>query len=196
MKVNDTEKEYVLDLNNFPYDEHELKITSARGDGKFLPWGVELVTNPNIVVEPLSNDTLLINLDSEALMTDERIVLSNYDKEKVRIHIIHNDYVAQPKSYTFRVSKQSVDGRKTRIRIISKENKAETGWECTYKGSPLSYDIKPLKSTRSGYVDIELKSRLFTNVKSMIEFTQNGSENKIRLVLNQSNDNTEIIRAD
>ena len=196
MKVNDIEKEYVLDLNNFPYDEHELKIESRGRNGQFLPWNVELVSNSGISVKALSNNMISIILDSESLSTDETIVLGNYDKERMIIRVIHNDYLSKPKNYIFRVSKKEVDGRHTRIRIISKEDKSEIGWKCTYDGKPLNYTIKPMKASRSGYVDIELNSRVFTNVNTLIEFTQEKSDNVIRLILNQDNDAVKIMKAD
>lgn len=196
MKVNDIEKEFVLDLNNFPYDEHELKIESQGRNGQFLPWNVEIVSHPGINVKPLSKGVLSILLDSESLSTDETIVLGNYEKEKMVIKIIHNDYLSKPKKYTFRVSKKEVNGRHTRIRIISKEDKSEIGWKCTYDGKPLNYTIKPMKASRSGYVDIELNSRVFTNVNTLIEFTQEKSDNVIKLVLNQDNDIVKIMKAD
>ena len=196
MKVNDIEKEFVLDLNNHPYDEHELKIESQGRNGQFLPWNVEIVSHPGINVKPLSKGVLSILLDSESLSTDETIVLGNYEKEKMVIKIIHNDYLSKPKKYTFRVSKKEVNGRHTRIRIISKEDKNEIGWKCTYDGKPLNYTIKPMKASRSGYVDIELNSRVFTNVNTLIEFTQEKSDNVIKLVLNQDNDIVKIMKAD
>ena len=118
MKVNDIEKEFVLDLNNHPYDEHELKVTSLGGSDEFIPWGVEFVSNPGIDVKPLSKDTLSIRLNSEALMTDERVILKNYKKDKMVIHILHNTYVSTPKKYTFRISKKETNGSDTKIRII------------------------------------------------------------------------------
>ena len=196
MKVNDTEKEYVLDLNNHPFDEHELKVTSLGGSDEFIPWGVEFVSNPDIDVRPSSNDRISIKLNSESLMTDEKIILKNLEKDKMVIHILHNTYVSKPKKYTFRISKKETNGSDTRIRIISKEEKAEIGWKCTYWGKPLNYTIKPMESKRSGYVDIHLNSHVFNNINTVIEFTQNKSDNVIKLVLNQGNDDVEIIKAD
>ena len=53
-----------------------------------------------------------------------------------------------------------------------------------------------MESKRSGYVDIHLNSHVFNNINTVIEFTQDKSENVIKLVLNQGNDDVEIIKAD
>jgi hypothetical protein len=53
-----------------------------------------------------------------------------------------------------------------------------------------------MESDKSGYVDIEVLDELFTNVPSVIEFIQDRSREVISLKLNQTNDDTEIIKAD
>jgi hypothetical protein len=53
-----------------------------------------------------------------------------------------------------------------------------------------------MKGDKSGYVDIVLTDELLTTVTSLIEFTQENSGEVIQLKLRQSNDSTEIIKAD
>ena len=53
-----------------------------------------------------------------------------------------------------------------------------------------------MNSDKSGYVDIEVLDELFTDVPSVIEFTQERSGEVIKLVLNQKNEDTEILKAD
>lgn len=185
IKVGKSEKKFTLDLGKLPYDEHEIKIDSRGGSGKHLPWGVEFTSSDAIKVEPVGNDVLSIKLDSEALMTDEYIVLRNYAKERLRIEIKHNLMVSAPKKYNFKISKKTVDGKKARIRILSKENGNEIGWKCTYDGKPLTYVISPMESDKSGYVDIELKDDVYTSVNSVIEFTQDKSGEVIQFDLIQ-----------
>jgi len=114
----------------------------------------------------------------------------------MKVVIKPNILLTSPKTYKFRITKKSTDGRKTSIRILSKENDNEIGWECTYDGKPLNYSIEPMSSDKSGNVDIEVLDELFTDVPSVIEFTQNRSGEIIKLVLNQKNEGTEIIKAD
>jgi hypothetical protein len=108
-----------------------------------------------------------------------------------------NIAITSPKAYKFGITKKTTDGRKTRIRILSKEDNNEIGWKCTYDGKPLNYSINPRESDTSSYVDIELMYELFVNnIPTVLEFTQNKSCEVIELRLNQTNDDTEIIKAD
>lgn len=195
--VNEFEKEYVLDLNKVPYDEHTIKVHSKKSFGDRIPWGVEIVSSPLVSAEIGAGDTLNISVDIENMKEESFILLKNYAKERIKIILKPNIKLTSSKTYKFRISKKTADGRKTRIRILSKENNSEIGWKCTYDGRPLNYTIKPMESGKSGYVDIELMDELFiNNFHSVIEFTQDKSNEVIKLELNQENDNTEIIRAD
>jgi hypothetical protein len=196
IRIDNFEKEYILDLNENPYDEHILTIESRGDKGNNLPWAVELINNSSITAVRGTGDTLHVTLDVEELKSDAFIVLRNYKKERLKIFVKHNALLSAPKTYKFRISKKSTDGRKTKIRILSKENNKEIGWKCTYDGKPLNYSITPMESDKSGNVEIELIDELFTNISSVIEFTQEKSGEKISLYLNQDNNNTNIIKAD
>jgi len=191
--INTNVNENILDLNENPYDEHEIKIDSRGRNGKRIPWGVEMVSSKLINVEQGAGDTLKVTLDVENLKEDGFILLRNYNKERLKIIVKHNVLLTMDRTYKFRISKKSTDGRKTRIRILSKADNDEIGWKCTYDGKPLNYSITPMESDKSGYVDIEVMDELFTNVPSVIEFTQDRSGEVISLKLNQTNDDTEII---
>ena len=191
--INTNVNENILDLNENPYDEHEIKIDSRGRNDKRIPWGVEMVSSKLINVEQGAGDTLKVTLDVENLKEDGFILLRNYNKERLKIIVKHNILLTMDRTYKFRISKKSTDGRKTRIRILSKADNDEIGWKCTYDGKPLNYSITPMESDKSSYVDIEVLDELFTNVPSVIEFTQDRSGEVISLKLNQTNDDTEII---
>lgn len=196
IKINGFEKEFILDLNEHPYDEHIINIESKGESETNIPWGVEMVSCNLVTAKPGAANTLNVNADIDELSDECFILLRNYAKERMKITVIPNTELSSPKTYKFRISKKSTDGRKTRIRILSKENGKEIGWKCTYDGQPYNYSISPKKADKSGYVDIVLTDELLTTVTSLIEFTQEKSGEVIQLKLKQSNDNTEIIKAD
>lgn len=184
--------EYILDLNEVPYDEHTIKVSSVNSNGEHIPWGIEMMSNNFISAEPGINDTLNVYIDIENLTNDAFILIRNYEKERLKIVIKPNILISSPKTYKFRISKKSTDGRKTKIRILSKENNNEIGWKCTYNGKPLNYSIVPMESDKSEYVNIEVIDELFTEIDSIIEFTQDKSGEVILLKLHQTNDDTAI----
>lgn len=196
IKINKSEKQFILDLNKLPYDEHTITINSKGEKGNRLPWGVEMVSSQYVSAEHGANDTLNIYVDIENMKDESFILLRNFKKEMMKIVIKPNTLLTSPKTHKFRISKKTTEGRKTKIRILSKEDNQEIGWECTYDGKPLNYSIEPMRSDKSGYVDIEVLDELFTDVPSVIEFTQERSGEVIKLVLNQKNEDTEILKAD
>jgi len=195
IKVNGIKKEFVLDLNDFPYNEHKLKVSSKDEKGNAIPWDVELVSNKIVKADRDMNSTLKITTDVEEMKSDSIVVIRNTAKEIFKITLKYNVVLTREKTYKFKITKKSTEGRKTRIRILSKENNVDTEWECTYDGKPLSYMIKPMSSNKSGYVDIWMKDELYSRINTLIEFTQIKSGNVIKLKLNQGNNDTEIIKA-
>ena len=196
IKRGEFEKEFTLDLNKYPYDEHTINIESKGEGDANIPWGVEMVSCDLVTAKPGAASTLNVNVDIDELSDECFILLRNYTKERMKITVIPNTELSAPKTYKFRITKKSTDGRKTRVRILSKENGKEIGWSCTYNGQPYEYSISPMKGDKSGYVDIVLTDELLTTVTSLIEFTQEKSGEVIQLKLRQSNDSTEIIKAD
>lgn len=195
-KINGFEKEFTLDLNEHSYDEHIINIESKGESEINIPWGVEMVSCDLVTAKPGAGNTLNVNVDIDELSDECFVLLRNYAKERMKITVIPNTELSAPKTYKFRITKKSTDGRKTRVRILSKENGKEIGWTCTYNGQPYDYSISPMRGDKSGYVDIVLTDELLTTVTSLIEFTQENSGEVIQLKLRQSNDSTEIIKAD
>ena len=197
MKVNEFEDEFILDLNKIPYEEHTIKIHSRGENDSRIPWGIEMVSSELVSASMGADDSLIVTVDIENMKDESFILLRNYAKERMKIILKPNILLTSPKAYKFRITKKTTDGRKTRIRILSKEDNNEIGWKCTYDGKPLNYSINPRESDKSGYVDIELLDELFIdNIPTVLEFTQNKSCEVIELRLNQTNDDTEIIKAD
>ena len=194
LKIDNFEKEYILDLNDKPYNNHSLKVTSEVAPNMRLPWGVELVSNPLVKATPGTNNTLDIFVDMEKLMADAFIVLRNYNRERIKIIIKPNFIIISPREYTFKITRKTTDGKKARVKLLSKENDREIGWECTYQGKPLNYSIEPLKSDKSRYVDIELLDDATSDFQTVIEFTQKRSGKVIELKLNQNSDGVQILK--
>ena len=194
--IDNYKDSYEISLDDNPYNEHNLIIKSEKNDGKLLPWGVDMISSSGVIAKPCGVNGLKIILDFEKLDKECFIILRNYAKEKMRITIKPNWYVFHPREYKFKITRTSIEGKKMKIKILSKEGENELGWECTYDGKPLNYSIEPFENNKSSYVYINLKDELFTNVTSMIEFTQNKSEKKIKLNLEQNNDEIKILKAD
>ena len=89
-KIDNIEREYTLDLNERPYNNHSVKVTSEVAPNRRLPWGVELVSNPLVKATPGANNTLDIFVDMEKLMEDAFILLRNYNRERIKIIIKPN----------------------------------------------------------------------------------------------------------
>ena len=196
IKINGFENEFILDLNEQPYDEHIINIESNEENNTNIQWGVEMVSCDLVTVKPNANNTLSINVEIEELSDECFVLLRNHAKERAKITIKPNTALSAPKEYKFKISKKTTDGYNTRIRILSKEKSEEIGWKCTYNGQPYNYSIIPSKGDKSGYVDIILLDELLADVKSLIEFTQESSGKVIQLRLKHSNGSTEIIKAD
>ena len=194
LKIDNFEKEYILDLNDKPHNNHSLKVTSEVAPNMRLPWGVELVSNPLVKATPGTNNTLDIFVDMEKLMADAFIVLRNYNRERIKIIIKPNFIIISPREYTFKITRKTTDGKKARVKLLSKENDREIGWECTYQGKPLNYSIEPLKSDKSGHIEIELLDDATSDFQTVIEFTQKRSGKVIELKLNQNSDGVQILK--
>lgn len=196
--IGNNQEQFILDLNEHPYDEHTITIASQGRTGNHLPWGVEMVSCGLVSAEPAGSDALNIHVDIENLDEECFILLKNYNKERIKIMVKPNNLltIKPESSYNFRISKKRINGRKVNIKILSKEDDNEVGWKCTYDGKPLHYSITPMESNKSDNVTIEVLDELFTEMPAVIEFTQEKSGKVIELKLKQTNNNTEIIKAD
>lgn len=179
--VNGYEKEYTLDLNIYPYNSHSLKVSSYNDKGK-SPWDIYFVSNKFADVKKNGNE-LLIDIDFKMLKTNVTIVLRNYNKELFKIFITPNDEATMEKNYEFYADNKNVSDGILSFEIVSKRNGKDFPWKCTYSGMPLSYDINKHEHVGSTVVTVKLLSRMYSDFKSKLIFTQEESENEIELIL-------------
>ena len=196
LQIDKEEREYTIDLNEFPYEQHVLHVESVDDNGTFLPWGVEFTTNSKIYTDIKSRDEMIVLINLESILKEEYILLRNYRGERVKVYIIPNTEVIRPKEYKFKITKKITDGRNLKVKILSKETTYEIPWECTYTGKPLSYEITPLSSDKSEYVEIKLQGEIYNEIDIPIVFKQEKSGKEIKLLLKQTNDSVEVIKAD
>lgn len=196
LQINKEEKEYKLDLNEFPNEQHILQIESVDENGNFLPWGVEFITNSKIYTNIRNRNELLILANLVSIAKEEYLLIRNYKGERIKVIITPNTEAIRPKEYKFKITKKIINGRNIKIKILSKETTYEIPWECTYTGKPLLYEITPLSSDKSEFVEIKSQGEIYNEIEIPIVFKQKKSGNEITLLLKQTNDSVEVIKAD
>lgn len=196
IKINGFENRFIVDLNINPVHEYEFTVVSLDNDNNDLSWGIELISLDEISVVKHSGDKLSISLDANTLSRDGFILLRNYNKERLRVDILHNEELSRKKEYYFEIINKNVDGKKIVIDVISKEELRDTPWTCTYDGKPLSYSIIPSHSNKSGKIEIESLSSIYEPFETVIEFTQDKSNKVITLNLIQDKDSVTIKKTD
>jgi hypothetical protein len=196
LQIDKEEREYTINLNEFPYEQHVLHIDSVDDNGTFLPWGVEFVTNSKIYTTIKSRNELLVLANLESIHKEEYFVIKNYRGERIKVFMTPNTEAIRPKEYKFKITKKIIDGRNLKIKILSKETTYEIPWECIYDGKPLSYEITPSASEKSEYVEIKPHGELYGEIEIPIVFKQEKSGKEINLLLKQTNDSVEVIKAD
>lgn len=186
-KVNGIEKEIILDMNLLYSGKISLHVVSKGKNGNYLPWGIELVSCNLLTATTSSYDYLDVAYDRDNIDESCFILLGNYNKERFKISVVPKKQPltsAELDLYKFKITKKTTEGKKTRIKILSKGmDNEEIGWKCTYDGKPLNYSISPMESDKSDYVDIELTDEVYTDVDSVIEFTQDTTGKMISLPL-------------
>ena len=186
-------REYVLDLNKEPKDEHELIVYSKGDDGNILPWGIEFVDDKSVQVEKYS-DRLIIKTDYTELKNEVTISLRNYAKERLVVKIKPNMEALIPEVYSFEISDMKFENGEVSFGIISTVNDKGQPWRCTYLGYPLSYEFSQTEGKGSCRMHIKLLTELITEFKSKIIFEQEKSEKEIEMSL--FNDKDGIKKAD
>ena len=193
ININNFQKEFTLDLNKIPYDEHEIRINSRGDKGNYLPWGIEFVNNSDISVEK-NGDNLSIKLDHNVIDKKSVISLKNYSKERAVIEIIPNNEALIPKVYVFEIADKKLENGELVIKLISTSNDKDQPWKCIYAGNPLSYDLSKSEGNGSCEISIKLLTELLTEFKSKLIFRQEKSEKEVELIL--YNDKYGIKKAD
>lgn len=190
--VNGYEKEYTLDLNEYPENFHELNVVSYGDKGK-LPWSIYFVSNKSVVADK-TGDMLTIELDVKTFSNNTTIVIRNYKKELFKITIIPNTETIMEKKYDFFIDDKKITDGILSFKIISKRNDKDFPWKCTYFGAPLSYNIDKTEADGSAEVNVELLTQMSNTFSSKLIFTQEDSNNNIELSL--LNDKEGIIKVD
>ena len=193
ININNFQKEFTLDLNEIPYDEHELHIISRGDKGNYLPWGIEFVDNKFVQAEKYG-DKLLIKTDYKELKNEVTISLRNYAKERIVVRIKPNTEALIPKVYNFEMTDMVFENGEVSFSIISTVNDDDQPWRCSYLGYPLSYEFSQTEGEGSCEMHIKLLTELMTEFKSKIIFEQDKSGKEIEISL--FNDKDGIKKAD
>jgi hypothetical protein len=182
ISVNETENKFVLDLNNTPYNEHNIKVDSFDNNGNKLPWGVEFIDNNEVYVEK-NGDNLFIKFDHTELNKKTIISLRNYNKERITIEVIPNKKALETKIYNFEITDKRITDGILNIKILSTVNNDNQPWICSYYGGPLSYNLTKHSGEGSCEISIRLLTELSSEFKSKIIFEQEKSGKEIVLIL-------------
>lgn len=172
------EKEFILDLNNFlKQDTFEFSIMSKNGDS-MLNWGIDSVLCRDVSYR-IEFSKLFISLNISLVKTTSYIILKNTNNDTALIKIIPNYDEIGEKTYVFKIGKIKIDGRKIEIGISSKRNNKNWDWGVSYKGEPMSYAFKILKTK----LIITNNSNFEEPSNGYIELLQNESSKKIKINL-------------
>lgn len=172
----------IIDLDGIKTYNEEFTVISANENGKPQPFYVELVSSEAISVDKYEGDKLSIYIDVEYVLKNEYIALKNLIGDRILITVKPNQYFVNDRTYKFKLTKteEKEDGS-LRIKILSKVNGKEMSWKCTYDGRPNNYDITPMESEKSEFVNIKINSTVLNAFTSKIEFTQDESNETISL---------------
>ena len=176
-------KDNIINLNDLQ-THYEFDVISKSDDGGYKQFGIEIVSNESIFVKAFDLNSISIDIDIPNILEEEIIVLKNTLNERVEIKVIPNEHNIMDKSYKFKITKKKFeDDGSIKVKILSTINNEELGWKCTYDGKPMNYIITPRSNEGSCFVEIKPNSQVFNNFESVIIFTQNESNNEIRLMV-------------
>lgn len=177
-------KDNIIELSKEEHSKYTLDVISQRDNGNKTPFAVDLVSNTNVISANVigSSNMLIIEIDTPNVLNEEYIILKNMQGDRAKITILPNKYYTMEKEYKFKITKKVYeDDGSLKIKILSKMNDEEIGWNCTYKGKPMEYFINPKLSDKSEYVTIAPAVTVVSDFTAILEFTQRGSGNVIRL---------------
>lgn len=193
IKVNNTIKEYILDLNQSFDDEYILNVESFDGD-MFLSWSVSFANGEGFSYYTDYRNRLTIKINNlETFKNEALVVLKNSKKESILIKILPNQEAIKEKVYTFKLGKATTESESIKINVVSKVNGKNHPWSVEYDGKPYNLNVSYTK-TKLNIVSEEEKGFEF---KFLIVIIQEKSENKISIALKHNPDGTiEIIKTD
>jgi hypothetical protein len=178
LKLNNFDREFILDLNKKPNDEHTFTITSKGEANNPLPWGIEYVSDNSVIVNK-NGDTLSVQLDHKKLVSEITISLKNYKKERLILKIKPTLEALEDKTYKFGISDRNIDNGVLKVVVESTVNNRKQPWKMTYSGDPLTYDF----IINDNELEIILLTELISEFKTKIVLFQEDSENEIELNL-------------
>lgn len=173
-----------IQLNESEESEYSFNVVSENNNGSSSPFVVKFISSDNIGTRIEYNNILNIYVNNSSILKEEYIFLRNTIGETIRITVIPSPYHLMEKTYTFKItsSKYLEDGS-LKLKISSKMNGEDMGWKCTYDGKPMAYSIAPFESEISEHVIIKPLAELANELEALVEFTQNKSNNVIRILL-------------
>lgn len=176
-------KDNVIQLSKEEHSKYTLNIISQRDNGNRSPFAIDLVSNTNtITANTIGNSSLNIEIDTPNVLNEEYIILKNMQGDRTKITILPNKYYTMVKEYKFKITKKVYeDDGSLKIKILSKMNDEEIGWDCIYDGKPMKYFIEPKFSDKGEYVTITPAVTVASNFMALLKFKQKQSGNVIRL---------------
>lgn len=194
LSIKDLEQN-VIDLNGIKEYSEDFEILSINKNGKRLPLRVDLVSTPSIKLNMFNVSSINITIDVKSILKEEFVILKNLIGEKLILRIMPNEYYTNERIYKFKATKKEVNKNgDIKIKIISQVNDMEIGWKCTYDGSPISYEIKPKKSSKSGTVTIKSLMEMTTDYVSTVIFEQEESGETIEVKINNTPQGMELVK--
>ena len=163
----------------------EFKVISTNGAYKRVPFFIYYISNKNIIANVMYGNTLTIQMNPSMILYNEYISLKNTNGDSIKLLIIPNDYYTMEKTYEFVLTYKRVlknGGLSLKVSSTANDN-MDIGWKCTYNGKPMSYTITPLESENGGKILIIPNGDIVSEFDSLIEFTQDESNKKIKLLL-------------
>ena len=190
LTINGQSGEFVVDLNQSVNNSYEFAIVSTKSNGRFVPIGVDANTNPSAIqIEWKQDNKILFTVDLEQIKQIETVYLKNYIKERLAIRFLPNIEESSPKTYTFKVGKTQIDGKKLSLGIVSKQNKKSWPWEIEYLSPTLSYNAH---QTQNKLV-VELQTVVADKLSTIIILSQQKSKKRLIIHLKYPDNNTVVL---
>lgn len=187
----------IINLEGVKEYNWNFQVITKNKNGKDQSFFISYISNDAISVETVGLNGINISIDVKNILQDEYFQITTINGETMLVTVKPNTSNTEEKIYRFELTKSEViEKGSLKIRLLSKVNKKEIGWKCTYEGKPISYEITPLEKDKSGFVTIKLLSNLFVrHYDSSIIFTQNESEKTITLNVRAKRDGSiEILK--
>ena len=185
----------IIDLDGLKEYNNDFEVLSFKESGKRSPFYVDIVSTEDIYITFFDVSSINIEIDVENILKDEYIILKNLNGEEITLTIKPNEYFVNDREYRFKITRtEKKKNGDIRIRLMSKVNKSEIGWKCTYDGKPIYYEITPMESSKSEYITIKLQSQVFSEYESMIRFQQEESGEIVELKINNTLEGMELIK--